>query len=106
MLAASAGDAEMVGILLEAGADINALNRVGQSAISRAAYFGHQEVVKLLVFNKADANVTDTFYRITPMLSAALGGDPEIGRMLATRGAEIDAQDGNQPFIRTPTLMV
>ena len=36
------------------------------------------------------------------MLSAALGGDPEIGRMLATRGAEIDAQDGITGF--TPLM--
>ena len=49
MKAAGNGDLEMVGFLLENGADRRIKNRQGQNAITFAAAYGHLEVVKAMI---------------------------------------------------------
>jgi outer membrane protein assembly factor BamB len=70
--AAKQGDAGVVKSLLAKGADVNAKNAYGATALSFAADKGHLAVVKLLLQHKADVNVQDTFYKSTP-LTWALG---------------------------------
>jgi len=46
--AAKEGDTETVKTLLAAGADVNAQNWVGQTALMQAAWHGHTAIVQIL----------------------------------------------------------
>lgn len=96
--AASAGNVEIAQLLLEAGAKPDIMNRVGQTALSRAAYFKHKPVIELLLAYRADVNQTDDHYQLSPLISAAAGGDAAIGQLLIDRGADLDHQEGISGF--------
>ena len=102
VVAASRGYPDMVGTLLDAGADVDQLNRVGQTAISRAAYFGHYNIVRELISAGASVNEAGTQYNLTPLISAATGGQVETGRLLIDFGALVDDQDAINGF--TPLM--
>jgi ankyrin repeat protein len=53
-IASSKGDREMVEMLLEKGADVNAKDRVDQTALMAAYRRGDQEILKLLIEHNAD----------------------------------------------------
>ena len=55
-LAAGEGRLEVVRYLLEEGADINAREKLGHTALSEAVYYGQTAVIKELVFRGADLN--------------------------------------------------
>ena len=55
--AAFKGHLEVLRLLLEAGADKNAANANGATALMAAALKGHLEVVRLLLEAEADTNV-------------------------------------------------
>ncbi|MEZ5044328.1 MAG: ankyrin repeat domain-containing protein [Saprospiraceae bacterium] len=101
--AASKGNEDMVNLLLQKGANINALNRVGQTALARAAYFRHTHIIPILLDKNADVNLTDDFYQLSPLISAAAGGNADIGKLLIDKGADIDHQEGISGF--TPLMM-
>ena len=52
------GDVEMVRQLLRTGADVNARDRHGQTALMLAAHRGYREMVETLVEGGADLNRT------------------------------------------------
>lgn len=56
MLAAYHGNAETVRVLIEKGADVDAINDRGQSPIAGAVFKGYDEVVRLLV-NEGKADI-------------------------------------------------
>jgi hypothetical protein len=56
MRAASRGYTEVVRVLLDAGADVNAQRTDGFTPLILAVFFGHEEVVRLLVERNADAS--------------------------------------------------
>lgn len=56
-LAAGEGRLEVVRYLLDEGADVNAREKFGDTALSEAAYYGKTAVIKELVFGGADLNV-------------------------------------------------
>ncbi|HXM50774.1 MAG TPA: ankyrin repeat domain-containing protein [Pyrinomonadaceae bacterium] len=59
-LAAGQGDIKVVRYLLDEGADINAREKLGHTALAEAAYYGRVDVVKELLLRGADVNaVTD-----------------------------------------------
>jgi hypothetical protein len=55
-LAAGEGKLGAVRYLLDEGADVNAREQVGDTALSEATYYGRLDVVKELLFRGADAN--------------------------------------------------
>src|SRR5262245_43542749 len=88
LAAAKRGDADAVKALLAKGADVNAKNSYGATALSYAADKGHIEVVKLLLQNKADVNAKDTFYKASPLDWAVMRSHVEIIKVLVEAGAE------------------
>ena len=102
VLAASKGNANIVDALIEKDADLNAMNRVGQTALSRAAYFGHEQIVVQLIAAGADINLAGEKYKLSPLISASNAGHARIVRQLVEAGASIDEQDVMNGF--TPLM--
>ncbi len=88
-IAATYGPAEMVTILLEAGAGLEQQGRDGFHPLHNAVIFGGKEIVALLIQKGAVVDAKEKWGR-TPLLSfAATGGsDIEIARMLLAAGAD------------------
>lgn len=86
--AASAGDLAKVKELLAAGADINAANTYGGTALAFASDKGHAAVVDLLLERGADPNTKDRFYQATPLTWAVMNGHTEVVRSLLAKGAQ------------------
>jgi ankyrin repeat protein len=68
-LAAREGDVELASVLLDAGADIDAVAGDGKTALAIATFNGNYEVASLLVDRKADVNKADA-QRFTPLFWA------------------------------------
>ncbi len=86
--AASAGDLAKVKELLAAGADVNAANSYGGTALAFAADKGHAEVIDFLLERGADVNTKDRFYGETPLGWAVDHGHARIVRSLLAKGAQ------------------
>ncbi|MBP9899979.1 MAG: ankyrin repeat domain-containing protein [Verrucomicrobiota bacterium] len=86
--ATSSGDAVRVASMLDAGADINALDGHGQTALMNAAHKGHAEVVRLL--SKRGANLDHTAkFGLSALMLAVIADHPEVVRVLVDAGADI-----------------
>jgi ankyrin repeat protein len=67
------GDARMVKVLLELGADMNLKNRGGANAIVLSIIGGHHEILKLLIEKGADVNyvnAADNFSLVDSLVDA------------------------------------
>lgn len=96
-LAAWQGNAEIVKLLLERGADVNARGNGGRTALHYAIEHHHPDVVQLLVSHGADINVVDDERGLSAMACAAREFSapdfPELGesfRILQAAGAKYD----------------
>ncbi len=95
MLAVSPYDrAELVQMLLEYGADINATNSVRETALNNAAISNSTTTLKVLIDAKADINIPDLI-NYTPLHSAALADRTETVRFLLQAGADPYLKDVN-----------
>jgi uncharacterized protein len=88
-IAATIGPAEMVSVLLEAGANLEQPGREGFHPLHNAVIFGGKDIVSLLIQKGAEVDAKEKWGR-TPLLSfAATGGsDIEIAKMLLAAGAD------------------
>jgi ankyrin repeat protein len=77
--------------LLAAGADVNAPDKNGITALMAASLEGHREIVKLLLARGAEVNAK-TKDGETALIYAAIRGDPEVAGMLLAQGAEVNAR--------------
>jgi len=84
--ASLAGDAEEVKLLLDAGADVHALD---DYALRRASYRGHTEVVKLLLEAGANVHAWGDY----ALHMASLRGHTEVVKLLLEAGANVHACD-------------
>jgi len=90
--ASHSGRADVAGLLLYKGADVNAATKDGWTALMWAAREGHADVVKLLLDNRADPNRSDRDGR-TALMWAADSLDSHVVSLLLRRGADVNARD-------------
>lgn len=91
--AARDGDLPTVQTLVVQGADVNAVNENGSTALHFAADKGRAEVVRFLLDRGASVNVKAKSGS-TPLLLAAQAGSLETVRLLLDHGAEINVETG------------
>jgi ankyrin repeat protein len=94
--AVTAGDAAQVRRLLQAGADVDARNRPGQTALMVAAHRGHRAVVEALVEAGADLDATAK-YTLTALMLAIVAGHADVARILARAGADLGVRGSGAP---------
>jgi ankyrin repeat protein len=82
-IAAALGETDVARVLLDAGADPNALSRDGDAPLHYAAKGGHADVADLLVERGARLNLRDRGQNATPADWADFFGQPELAGRLA-----------------------
>ena len=80
-------------ILLAKGADIDAHEKKGYTALIWAALKGHTKAVQALLDVGADVNAQGTYDRMTALIWAAHEGHTEVVKALLPKGADIDAHE-------------
>lgn len=83
--AAKNGQAEKVQALLEVGADVDAKDEDGITALWAAAAGGHTDIVRTLLDGGADVN-TRTNNGLTALMASR--GHPEVSEILQKAGAK------------------
>ena len=99
------GIVEMVAPTLEMREwDVNATDCMGSTALTWAAWKGHEEIVKILLEREdVNPNQADTVYGQTPLSWAAECGHEEVVKMLLEQeGVELDR--GDTVFGQSPLL--
>jgi ankyrin repeat protein len=98
--AAHFGQIDAVKVLLECGADVNAISHSKVSFIPsntalHAAIAGNKskEVIEMLIKNGTDVNAVDSNEH-TPIQAAAFEGNLEIARLLIENGADLSRKTG------------
>lgn len=88
--AAEKGDRAAVGAIMQQGADINAAQADGMTALHWAVYRNEPDTVELLLHAGADVTAENR-YGVTPLSLACLNGDSAIVESLLTAGADPNA---------------
>jgi ankyrin repeat protein len=101
--AAAVGDLEDVKGHIEKrkGIWLSTLDKWGWTALHRAVWNGHKEVVRYLLAKGADVNAHEVHYGETPLHMAVWDAYKEIAELLVANGANVDAKDkrwGWQPL--------
>src|SRR5919206_524002 len=91
LAAAGEGSAAAVAGSPKQGADVNARADDGWTPLLWASWFGHADVVKLLLAHGADVNARDKDTD-TALMKAATQGHADVVQMLLDKGAEADAR--------------
>lgn len=87
------GSVADVKILLGRGAQVNAVDQWGNTALFIAAREGEVEIVRTLL--KAGADVDGRGGAMTPLAAAALRGNVAVARLLIRSGANVNAVGSN-----------
>ena len=85
--AATSGDVLALETLLNAGADIDAKDRYGQTALMLAAHRGHLVAAEALLRRGANADVTAKF-GLSALMLAIVAGHGEVAQALVRAGAD------------------
>ena len=92
--AASLGHLEMVKLLIEKGANINAkVEDYFGNALQAASYLGHDKVVQILLDRGGDINAQGGMCS-NALLAASSGGLDKVVQILLDKGADFNAQGG------------
>ena len=98
------GDIDRLKRLIREGADVNARDRYGQTALMIAAKNGRSRLVQFLVDQGADLNHTAK-YRLTALMLAVISGHANVVRVLVRAGADLEIQGTGAPGFRGKTAM-
>lgn len=90
--AADMGDAEMVQALLDAGADVDAVDSDSNTALHKACENGDNKIAKILLDNNADVDMEND-YGETPLSLARANGSRYMVGLLHKSGAVDDDDD-------------
>jgi len=91
-IASNDGHVELVEMLLNNGANVNAKNSYGVTALHIASREGHTDIVAMLLAAGADVNIKSDFGD-TVLLRASNNGNTEIVSMLLEYGADVNAEN-------------
>lgn len=92
--AAERGDAAVVKVLLAKGADVNAKDDGGRTALMTASDNGHLDVVKALLAKGADVNATAS-NGWTALMAASYNGHVDVVKTLLAKGTDVNAKDND-----------
>jgi ankyrin repeat protein len=106
LLAARFGREDLAGLLIDAGANVEALNEHDERPLHAAAAYGRPAVVKLLLARGADVNARGPAGK-TPLHAAAFGvGVPsdvaartDVAKLLLAAGADANARQPGNGFM-------
>ena len=99
--ATQTGNCKVVRSLIDKGADINALDIHGQTALMNAALRGDASLVKELAAHGANLNHTAK-YNLTALMLAVINDHKEIVEILVKAGANIELKGSKGPFEYSP----
>jgi ankyrin repeat protein len=89
--ASTFGDTEMMGLLLKAGADANAVRGEGDTPLMVAARTGLPDAVKLLLDHGAKVDAREQTFGETPLMAAVAGNYSAATKVLIDHGADVNA---------------
>ena len=98
--AAARGDKAAIRDLLKQGADVNAAQGDGMSALHWAAERGDAELADLLIYGGANTGAVTRIGQYTPLHLAAKSGSPAVVKALIKAGADVNAK--SNPSGATP----
>lgn len=85
-------DSNNIKILIKNGADVNAVNKSGQTALHKAVEKGNKEAVQELLKNGANINARDKKGQ-TALHNAVKNGNKDIVKLLVDKGADLNITD-------------
>ena len=88
--AAKNGHVDVVKVLIQTGAHVNAVDDFKRTALHRVAWTGHAEVVKVLIRNGTHVNAVQK-QNCTALHKAASSGHVDVVSILLKNGAELNA---------------
>jgi hypothetical protein len=89
-------DAESVRLCIAHRADLNALGRLGETALYLAAEDNQTEIVRLLAGAGADATLGHSGF--TPLHSAVMQNNKEMAELLISAGADVNAANDDGDY--------
>lgn len=99
-IAAKMGRLQQLRRLLEEGADINATNNNGRTALMGATSYRNRGIVKELLVEGANVDAADSRGR-TALMMAVINNDADIVALLIGAGADLTLQDKDQKTAAT-----
>ncbi|MDH4324794.1 MAG: ankyrin repeat domain-containing protein [Betaproteobacteria bacterium] len=94
--AAISGDVLALESLLQGGADVDARDRYGQSALMLAAHHGHLVAVEALLRHGANLDVTAKF-GLSALMLAIVAGHEAVASALVRAGADLELRGSGAP---------
>ncbi len=93
MLASSTGNIDIINLLIKLGSDINIKDQDGYSLIRNATDRGKVEVVKTLISHGADIHERNKYDQSTLLINASEDNYIDVVKLLIDKGADLNAKD-------------